>query len=218
MQESETHEGHYVWRSVPDALMASCGTQPDNAHGTQLRAWSPVTRNKVLARRHCGCLTVSLYKNAKKAADICAVCALRTHVARVQEKAAFEQVKDTIASHSDGWYVIREWRLSGEDSNMSVDSMLVHGCTGTRGIAPFKQTMIAVELDGKSHGDEPFLFGKERWVAMEAQRKRDVAKDAALKRSGWTAVRINTQKPESFELLAKAMADIARMNLSDHVS
>ena len=67
----------------------------------------------------------------------------------------------------------------GEDSNMSVDSMLVHGCTGTHGIAPFKQTMIAVELDGKSHGDEPFLFGKERWVAMEAQRKRDVAKDAA---------------------------------------
>ena len=178
-----------------------------------------MTRDTVLARRQCGCLTVSLYKNAKKAADI---YVLLVRCARMwlvfQEKAAFEQVKERIASHSDGWYVIREWRLSGEDSNMSADSMLVHGCTGTRGIARFKQTMIAVELDGKSYGDEPFLFGKERWVAMEAQRKRDVAKDAALKQSGWTAVRINTQKPESFELLAKAMADSARMSLSDHVS
>ena len=131
---------------------------------------------------------------------------------RTQEKAAYEEVRQLVAAHCDAWYLIREWHLRGETTSMSVDTMLVHACVGACGTAPYKEAMIAVELDGTSHGDNPYLFKQERWVAMQAQKDRDDAKDAALRRRGITAVRIKYKDPNGIAPLAVAMTEVARMH------
>lgn len=143
---------------------------------------------------------------------MCALCARRNHIRRSQEKATYEEVRQLVATHYDAWYLIREWHLRSEATSMSVDTMLVHAHVGACGAAPYKEAMIAVELDGTSHGGIPCLFGQERWAAMQAQKERDDAKDAALRRKGITAVRIKYKDPDGIAQLAVAMKEVARMH------
>lgn len=208
MQESQSNVGKYIWQSVPEELLA-CANACVPTHSGAGSAWAPVTRDSVLVRKSCGCLQVMLWKNAKKGSSMCRTCAapLRTH--RGEEQQALELVKSTVHEHMAGWWLLREHAMYCSASNTVryLDCLLIH--ERVRSLVDPESTMLAVELDGSSHGSNPFQFGTEREVAMWEQEKRDEDKDAELRHRGILSVRMCGCTVDAMSLLQDQLDWIA---------
>ena len=77
-------------------------------------------------------------------------------------------------------------------------------------MADSTQVMLAVELDGSSHGNNPFRFGQTHEAAMQQQDERDRDKNAELKRRCISSVRIKVTHSESIALLRDALDMVSK--------
>lgn len=212
MQESENNEGMHIWKQVPEGLLACAGADAVPTHATASSAWTPVDRNKVLVRKECGCLQRLTWKHAKGGSSMCRTCAAAQHTHRGEEQGMLEFVKCFVHEHNAGWWLLREHALHcfSSDTVRYLDCLLIHERVRNCSV-DLQTSMLAVELDGSSHGSNPFQFGTDRVVAMFEQEQRDRDKDAELRRRNIRSVRLCDCSAESLILLHEQMDLIAHV-------
>ena len=150
------------------------------------------------------------WKRAKDSSSKCRACAALQHTHRGEEQELLEFVKCFVHEHSEDWWLLREHALHCSSSNTRryLDCLLISEKVRKRSVAP-ESSMLAVELDGSSHGSNPFQFGTDRVVAMFEQEQRDRDKDAELRRRGISSMRLCECSAESLILLHEQMDLIA---------